>query len=583
VRQKVKIGDFLVEQGAISEDQLGVATAEQKKRKWKLGRTLVELGFLTEERFLSFVARYLEIPFVDLRRHPFEAETIRRLPETHARRFRALVLDDSTDQFLVGMADPMDIFSADEIARALKHPIRRAVVRESDLLRVLDLAYRRTEEITKLAGELRAELSESGPPTFSDLVDEDEASSAPVVKLLASLFEDAVRMNASDIHVEPGGSVLRLRQRVDGILHEQVMKEARIAPALVQRIKLMAAIDISEKRIPQDGRFHIKIQGHDIDVRVSTMPIQHGESVVMRLLDQSAGILDLDQLGMTAEMLRRVRSLLRSPHGMILVTGPTGSGKTTTLYAALSELNRVECKIITVEEPVEYRIPRINQVQVNPKIDLTFARVLRSALRQDPDIVMVGEIRDHETAQIGLRAALTGHLVLSTLHTNDAISAAIRLIDVGAEGYLVASSLRAVIAQRLVRRICEGCIVPHAPVREERQALAALVGPSLSDMQLKRGTGCSHCNDTGYRGRIGIYELLELDAAMVEALRRSDSASYARAAHNQRGFRPRTRAGLDYAQQGVTTLQEVLRVAGDVDQGDWEAESPKAPAGGSDA
>ena len=314
-------------------------------------------------------------------------------------------------------------------------------------------------------------------------------------------------MAASDIHIEPDEGKLRIRQRVDGILQESVINERNIAAALVLRLKLMSGLDISEKRLPQDGRTNIRIKGRSIDVRVSTMPIQHGESVVMRLLDQSAGLLTLDQTGMPEELLKRFRNLLNRPHGMILVTGPTGSGKTTTLYGALSELNLPAKKIITVEDPVEYRLPRINQVQVNSKIGLDFKGVLRTTLRQDPDIIMVGEMRDHETVEIGLRGALTGHLVLSTLHTNDSISSAIRLLDMGAPGYLAASSLRAIIAQRLVRRLCKNCRTEHRPDEEELFWIDN-IEPGASSHQFHRGMGCQTCNQTGYRGRIGVFELL---------------------------------------------------------------------------
>ncbi|MDE2088560.1 MAG: type II/IV secretion system protein [Gammaproteobacteria bacterium] len=438
-RKKIRIGDLLVEHKVIAETQLNAALAEQKKSGRKLGRVLIELGYLDEDKLLDFLSRQLQIPFIDLKFYKFNPDTVRRLPETYARRFRAIVLDDAREEALVGMADPTDIFAYDELTRLLKRTIRQAVVRESDLLRTIDLVYRRTEEISSLAEALGEEIS-ANDFDLAQLAQTVDVTDAPVVKLLQTLFEDAVQVHASDIHIEPDETVLRVRQRIDGVLHEQVMKEKHIAPALVLRLKLMAGLDIAEKRLPQDGRFNLKVKGRNIDVRLSTMPVQHGETAVMRLLDQSGGLLRLDQLGMPEDILHRFRRLIHHPHGMVLVTGPTGSGKTTTLYAALSELNVPEKKIITVEDPVEYRIPRINQVQVNPKIDLTFANVLRSALRHDPDIVLVGEMRDQETAQIGLRAAMTGHLMLSTLHTNDAITTTNRLVDMGTEGYLVAAS-----------------------------------------------------------------------------------------------------------------------------------------------
>ena len=461
VRKKIRLGDLLVEHKVISEEQLTQALSDQKKSGRKLGKVLIENGFIDEDKMLDFLSRQLRIPFIDLKYYKYNTDTVRLLPETHARRYRAITLDSSGDDVLVGMADPTDIFGYDEIANILRKPIRQALVREADLLRTIDSVYRRTQDISNFAEELGEELSETDFDVAS-LVESADVADAPVVKLLQSMFEDAAQVGASDIHIEPDETCLRLRQRVDGVLIETVMKEKRIANALVSRLKLMSGLNISERRLPQDGRVNIKVSDKSIDVRLSTMPVQYGESVVMRLLDQSQGMLDMSHLGMPKDIISRFKKIIKSPHGMVLVTGPTGSGKTTTLYSALSLLNEADTKIITVEDPVEYRLPRINQVQVNPAINLTFSRVLRAALRQDPDVVLVGEMRDHETVEMGLRAAMTGHLVLSTLHTNDAISTALRLLDMGAEGYLVASALQAVLAQRLVRRICESCIADHA-------------------------------------------------------------------------------------------------------------------------
>jgi MSHA biogenesis protein MshE len=346
------------------------------------------------------------------------------------------------------------------------------------------------------------------------------------------------------------------------------MKEKRVNSALVLRLKLMAGLNISEKRLPQDGRFNVRVKGKSIDVRVSTMPVQHGESVVMRLLDQSQGTLDLEGTGMPPELLERFRKLIKRPHGMILVTGPTGSGKTTTLYGALTELNKPEVKIITAEDPVEYRLPRITQVQVNPKIGLEFASVLRSALRQDPYIILVGEMRDHETVEIGLRAAMTGHLVLSTLHTNDSISSAMRLIDMGAEPFLVASSLLGVVAQRLVRRVCDNCKEAYEPTDQELTWLRSFdLDPLDIEAGFVLGRGCYQCSNTGYKGRVGVYEMLEMNEDMLDALRRKDVSDFTRAARKSPLFRPLGQCAMDYALQGVTSLQEVSRVAATAEVG----------------
>src|SRR3990170_2321360 len=455
-RKKIRLGELMVEHKLISKTQLDEALADQKKSGRKLGRILVENGYVDEEQMFQVLSDQLKIPFVDLLRYNFNPDVIRLIPEIQSRRFRAVALSSSDDGVLVGMVDPTNIFAYDELTRILKRPVKLAIVRETDLLKTIDTVYRKTDEISGFAEELSVELGENDIDLGALLLAAD-VKDAPVVKLLYSLFEDAVQIHASDIHIEPDENVLRIRQRVDGVLQEHIMDETRIAPALVLKLKLMGGLDISEKRLPQDGRFSVTVKDHNIDVRLSTMPVQYGESVVMRLLDQTGGTLDLDALGMPEAILKRMEILIRRPHGMILVTGPTGSGKTTTLYAALKALNSPEKKIITIEDPVEYRIPRINQIQVNTNIGLSFARVLRSALRQDPDIVLVGEMRDEETAEIGLRAAMTGHMVLSTLHTNDAIGTVNRLMDMGIKSYLLASALHAILAQRLVRRICQSC------------------------------------------------------------------------------------------------------------------------------
>ena len=563
-RKRIRLGDLLVEQNLITEDQLKLALSEQRKLGMKLGRTLVEIGLTTEEEILEALSNQLHIPLVDLRHFNFKAELVRLLPETMARRYRAIVLDKQGDEIQIGMADPTDLFAYDEIDRLLKGRLKLAVVRETDLLRAFDLVYRRTAEISNLAVELGQELS-VGREELNQLLQAEEVSDTPVDKLLQSMFEDAVQVGASDIHIEPDETVLRIRERVDGVLHEQVMNEVGIAPAMVIKLKLMAGMNISEKRLPQDGRFHMKVKGRDFDVRISSMPVQFGESVVMRLLDQSSNILNLNQLGMPAAVQEKFQTVLRHPHGLVLVTGPTGSGKTTTLYAALQELNTAEKKIITVEDPVEYRLPRISQVQVKPQIGLTFASVLRSALRQDPDIVLVGEIRDQETTEIALRAALTGHMVLSTLHTNDAISTIDRLMDMGIQPYMIAASLRAVIAQRLVRRICESCAGPYEPDAHE-QAWLASVSEDPTSLKLRKGPGCSHCNNTGYHGRIGVYEYMEMNRAMINALRQNDTLAFAQMARSNEAYQSLLETALEYARTGITTLEEVIRVVGEVEK-----------------
>lgn len=566
LKQKVRIGDLLVKNGVISDIQLQQALDKQKSNGQRLGRTLINLGFVQEDQFLVFLSEQLNLPFIDLRRFKFDNAVVQRLSETHARRFRAIALAEKGGALTVGMADPTDIYAIDALERILQQPIQQAVVRESELLAMLDLVYRRTEEIAGFAEQLDEELTH-GQFDLASLTPAADDSDAPVVKLLQSLFQDAVQIRASDIHIEPDEQVLRIRQRIDGVLQEQIVKERRIAPALVLRLKLMSGLDISEKRLPQDGRFSLKVKDRRIDVRLSTMPVEFGESVVMRLLDQSSGASSLDQVGMPPDMLAQFRRLIRMPHGLILVTGPTGSGKTTTLYGALQELNDVGKKIITVEDPVEYRLGRVNQVQINPKIGLNFATVLRAALRQDPDILLVGEIRDQETAEIALRASMTGHMVLSTLHTNDAVSSAMRLVDMGAEGFLAATAIRAVLAQRLVRRLCDNCAVDHPLSQRELAWIHHVTAGSVQqEIALKQPSGCHRCNNTGYRGRMGVFELLIMNDAMADALRRSDSSGFVNAARNSKGYRPLVSRAVQEALRGITSLEEVYRLAEQVDE-----------------
>lgn len=563
--KRIRIGDLLVEKDMISEAQLQHALQEQKLSGRKLGAALVELGYVEENALLNLLSAQLDIPFVELKQFRFDRDLVQSLPETSARRYRVIILREDDDGLLLGMADPTDIFCLDELQRLLQKNLKPAVVRESELLDILDIAYTRASEIATLAGELEEELQDSAID-LTDFVTDAADSETPVVKLLQKIFEEAVNTKASDIHIEPDEKVLRIRNRIDGVLIEQVMNEKRIASALVVRLKLMSGLDISEKRLPQDGRFNLKVKHHNIDVRISTMPVQFGESVVMRLLDQTDGVLSLDKVGMPPALMERFRRAISRPHGLILVTGPTGSGKTTTLYGALSELNSAEKKIITVEDPVEYRLPRISQVQLHEKIGLTFGSVLRAALRQDPDILLVGEIRDADSAEIALRAAMTGHMVLSTLHTNDAITSALRLVDIGVDGYLVATALKGIIAQRLIRKICTSCIQPHTPDAGEIQLLASVgKGKDYSTVVFKQGAGCPHCHNTGYRGRVGVFEYLELNQPMAEALRDNNMNAFTRAAHESPNFQSLSAVALSYAVEGLTTLDEVMGITAQIE------------------
>ncbi|MCX7627445.1 MAG: GspE/PulE family protein [Methylophilaceae bacterium] len=558
--EKFRLGEILVQQGLLSNDQLNKALELQKATGKKLGRVFVEAGYVSERQISEAIARQLQVPFVDLKFFNVKPEVVRVLPEAQARRFRSLVLEDRGDSYLVGMVDPIDIFAYDELTRLLNKDITLAVVTESDVLMVIDRIYRRTEEIKNLSQALEQDLGSDAFDLAALGLTTQGTEDAPVVRLLQSIFEDAMQVRASDIHIEPQEGKLQIRFRIDGVMHLQTEADVKIATALVLRLKLMSGLDISEKRLPQDGRFNMRLRNQQVDVRISTMPTQYGESVVMRLLVQSGAMISLEKLGMPPAMLERFRKLIHRPSGMVLVTGPTGSGKTTTLYAALAELNSPANKIITVEDPVEYRLPGITQVQVNEKIDLDFSRVLRSVLRHDPDIVLVGEMRDHETAQIGLRAAMTGHLVLSTLHTNDAVSTPIRLVDMGVPRFMVGTSLLGVVAQRLVRTICESCAEPYTPLPYEREWLKLELKDEVDAHRYLRGRGCQHCNGSGYLGRIGVYELLEMSEPLIEAASHHEPTHFVKVARQALGRETMRRHSVDLVLAGRVTIAEAMRI-----------------------
>jgi len=560
--EKAKLGEILLMQGLISQAQLQQVLEEQRQTGKKIGRLLIETGVLTEELLAQGLARQLGIVFVDLKSFPFRSAVVHLLPETAARRFRALVLEDKNGVLLVALSDPLDLSAFDEISRLLQRPITIAAVAEGQLALSFDRLYRRSEEISGFARALE-EDTEVGIVDFGELTLAVGTQGAPVVRLLQSLFEDAIQVSASDVHIEARETELQIRLRVNGTLQTQVLADKRIGGPLVQRLKLMAGLDISEKRMPQDGRFSVRLKDHMIDVRLSTLPTTYGESAVMRLLDQSAGMRRLDSIGMSDVMLERFREVMGRSAGMVLVTGPTGSGKTTTLYAALGEVDVAQLKVVTVEDPVEYRLQGITQVQVNDKIELSFARVLRAVLRQDPDVILVGEMRDRDTAEVGLRAAITGHLVLSTLHTRDAVSTPFRLLDMGVPPFMVATSLQAVIAQRLVRLNCVDCSAPHVPTAQEQSWLNAL-GEDSQALAPQRGTGCSACHATGYAGRQGVYELLVMNAALTEAVLRSDPVTFTRLARERMQGQTVAHQTLALVRQGRTSLAEALRVGFDL-------------------
>lgn len=559
---------LLMSKGLVTQTEVNEALAQQQKSGRKIGEILIEQGVLTEEALWEALAEYAHVPLFDLKNYDYVPELSKLLPEKVARQFQALVLAESGKTLTVGMVNPADLAATDEIKKLINRPIQLAMLKPDDFQRILDKVYRRTDDIKSYAKALQSELGKK------TIVKEDTSrfkDDTTVTRLLQSIFRDAVQVGASDIHIEPAEDTLRIRLRVDGVLQEQVLQHKEIADALVVRLKLMADLDIAEKRVPQDGRLQFDsrlrfgTQAQEYDVRLSTMPTQYGETVVMRILDKTTGLKSLADLGMQPAQLRQFNQWLGISHGIIIVTGPTGSGKTTTLYSALQKLNTPERKIITVEDPVEYHLDGVNQVQVNNKIDLTFARVLRSTLRHDPDILLVGEIRDNETAQIAVRAALTGHLVLTTLHTTNSASTAVRLIDMGIEPFLVAAVLRGVLAQRLVRKNCPHCVKPHELTELETFWLSGTLDMSQAEIDqfsVQQGVGCANCNHTGYIGRLGIYELLNFDETMHKAIRVNDQTAFNAVVRERLKGETLLDQGMKLVASAKTSLAEIMRVLG---------------------
>ncbi len=546
--RRMPIGAMLIEEGAVTQDQLDIALAEQQRARdgRRIGEILVSLRYISETNLLQTLARQLECDLVDLNAAPPNEAALAIVPSEFAMRHHLVPLSQNENVLTVAMADPLDILAADDLRLLTGLDVRPVLAAAADIRRVCEQSY-----MSRIIQDVQeAERA---------VEDEDSLDVADLQKM-ARIINQAIQDRASDIHVEPFERELRVRYRVDGVLHEVSAPPRRYHPALVSRIKILSDLNIAERRLPQDGRMKIRAAGRQIDLRVSTVPTIYGEAVVMRILDKQTAMLGLTELGMPRDMFHQFRRLIEEPHGIILVTGPTGSGKTTTLYAALSEIYSVQKKIITVEDPVEYQLNGVNQIQVQPQIGLTFANGLRSIVRQDPDVVMVGEIRDHETAEIAIQAALTGHLVFSTLHTNDAAGAVSRLLDMGAEPYLVASSLIGVVAQRLVRLNCSRC---KAPYREKPEAMRE-VGIEYSDLpsgMLTHGEGCPECRGLGFRGRSGIYEMLTVDETIRSMITRREPAGVVKQyAQQSQSMRTMLQDGRVKAIQGETTIQEVLRV-----------------------
>ncbi|MBI3990226.1 MAG: type II secretion system ATPase GspE [candidate division NC10 bacterium] len=558
--KKKLLGGILVERGALTPEQLHEALTRQKEGGERLGQVLQELGFLTEEEVLQALSDQLGVPIVSLADPSLNLyPVINHFPQKFMKQYRFFPLDLSNGVLSVVMADPLDFYTLDDIRLRTGYEVKVLLGREREVLRALDQYYSSSSTMEKIIKDLEDEGSRLAEEEDVEQL-KDMASEAPVVRLVNLILSRAVESRASDVHVEPFEGKLRVRYRIDGVLIDAESPPKRLQAAIVSRIKIMAKMNIAERRLPQDGRIRLQLGGQDLDIRVSTIPTIYGESIVMRLLDRSNVLLGLGELGFGQGTERQFETLIKKPHGIILVTGPTGSGKTTTLYGALRELNSVEKKIITIEDPVEYQLEGVNQIQVKPKIGLSFASGLRHIVRQDPDIILVGEIRDAETAEIAIHAALTGHLVLSTLHTNDAAGAITRLLDMGIEDYLVSSTLVAVLAQRLVRKICLGCKVPYVPEEAELRELG-LDATKLRGLALFKGQGCSECNFLGYKGRIGIYELLVVTEPLQRLILQKADANQIKQTAVERGMKPLREDGWEKVKVGITTIAEVVRVA----------------------
>lgn len=560
-----RIGDILINQGLITSQQLKETLKLQKEgNKKRIGEILVERGAISREELYEILQYVYETEYVDLSNYVIDPEVISLIPEKIALRFKLIPLSKNDYELIIAMANPLDVYAIDFVRDYTKiKRIKSLLATEEDVLNAIT-SYYELGEYDDIIEKLGTEIIFKEEEEEEDLKKLEAISKeAPIIQLVSMLIVQGVKDRASDIHIEPNEKGLLIRLRVDGILHDIRTLPNTIKSAIISRIKILAKMDIAERRLPQDGRFQVKFGTREVDLRVSTIPTVLGEKVVLRLLDKSKGLIKLEQLGFIPEQLKEFKSIISKSYGIILLTGPTGSGKTTTLYAALNQVNSKDKNIITVEDPVEYKLARINQIQIKPKINLTFANTLRSILRQDPDIIMVGEIRDTETAQIAVQAALTGHLVFSTLHTNDAASALTRLIDMDIETFLISSSVIGVIAQRLVRVICEKCKEKYTP---EKNVLSGLnIKDNSKDdgkVKLYRGTGCSFCKNTGYYGRTSIYELIVLDEAIRSLVISKASSNVIKAAAIKKGMKTLKDSGMEKVMQGITTIEEVIRVAG---------------------
>lgn len=558
-----KIGAILLSENLITEEQLAKAIEIQKKEGGRLGSILVRLGFVDEGKIAEFLSQQYGVPYVDLKTKQIDPKVLSLIPKDLCRKYMVVPFDKAGNTLHVAIADPSNAYALEDLRFITGYTIKPYVAVESSISHILE-----SESTTDLAvSNIIEESFEIDELEFEEISDKEvsidelkkEVADTPIVKLVNYILHEAIKRGASDIHVEPYEKDFRVRLRVDGVLYDLLKPPRNIKDAVISRLKILAELDIAEKRLPQDGRIKLKLPNKTVDMRVSTLPVLFGEKVVLRLLDKSNLQLDLEKLGFEPSSLERFIKGIESPYGMVLVTGPTGSGKSTTLYSALSRLNKVDVNIMTAEDPVEYNLFGINQVQIKDEIGLNFAAALRSFLRQDPDIIMVGEIRDYETAEIAIKAALTGHLVLSTLHTNDAPSTINRLLNMGIEPFLVASSTVVILAQRLARKICSKC-AEKVKIPAEALLSVGFRKDELDTFVPMKGKGCDACGGTGYKGRLALYEVMSISEGIRELILRGANANELKKAAIDEGMITLRRSGLEKIKKGITTLEEVVRV-----------------------
>ena len=556
---KIRLGELLVTFGIITQEQLEDALFEQKKSGGRLGQVLRQLGYVSEETMIEFIGKQLNIPNIDLEQVAPDKQVVNLVPEAIARRHKAIPVSKVGNVLTLAMSDPLDVFAIDDVAGITGCAINAVVSTERSVLKAIDRYYWIQETALDADADVMSSTDHS-----ERLIDNANMADGSAVKLVNMIIRQAVNDRASDIHIEPDERRLRIRNRVDGILHEVMTALMSMHPEVVSRLKIMADLDIAEKRAPQDGRFSVDTGSEKLDIRISTVPTIFGEKLVLRLLEKTAITVGEQKLGFDERDLPKFRRMINSPYGMILVAGPTGSGKTTTLYTALNIIADVEKNVVTIEDPVEYKLPLTNQIQVNPKAGVTFASGLRSILRQDPDVIMVGEIRDKETADIAVHAALSGHLVFSTIHTNDAPSTAARFIEMGIEPFLASTAILGIIAQRLVRLLCEHCKEAYTPAPELLEELGVVNDPNLL---FYKPHGCIECKGTGYKGREAIFEILEVDEEVKNLIVAKAPAASIRDAALRKGFRTLRDAGLAKIVQGKTSVEAVLRVTQEAEVG----------------